>query len=289
MEWGDIRIFLAIAREGSLGAAARKLAQTQPTMGRRLRALEAATGHKLFQRTKDGFVLTDEGTSVLAHAERIEEEALAIERQLAGQARHLEGSLRVTSSDWFGGTVLTPLLADFARLHPHITVELLTDARFFSLSRREADLAFRIRPFDESDVVSRKLLHTHYSVYAKSGIKHPLAGDGAGANLLALDSAFTGMPDDSWLQTMLPNARVLFRSNSRDVQARMCALGVGIAVLPRPMGDSLSGVERIDLGEEPPGRGTWIGYHRDLRNLARLRALIDFVVGRLAADSLADA
>src|SRR5450631_2915985 len=68
MEWGDLRVFLAIAREGTLGAAARKLGQSQPTMGRRLVALERAMGHTLFQRTKDGFVLTDEGTG-LAHSQ----------------------------------------------------------------------------------------------------------------------------------------------------------------------------------------------------------------------------
>src|SRR5580693_8565693 len=83
MEWSDLRVFLAVAREGTLGAAARKLGQTQPTMGRRLRALEHAVGHTLFQRTADGFVLTDEGNAVLGHAERIEEEAFALERRLA--------------------------------------------------------------------------------------------------------------------------------------------------------------------------------------------------------------
>lgn len=282
MEWSDLRVFLAIAREGTLGAAARKLAQTQPTMGRRLRALEAAVGHQLFQRTQHGFVLTDEGSAVLDHAERMEEEALAIDRRLAAQEQHLEGALRITSSDWFGVSILTPVLAEFAGLQPRVMVELLTDARFLSLSRREADLAFRIRPFEEPDVVSRKLLHMPYGVYARAGIGHTVANEGAGATLLALDSAFAGIPDDSWLQTMLPKARVGFRSNSRDVQARMCALGVGIAVLPVPLGDSLLGVERIDLGAQPPGRDTWIGYHRDLRRLARLRALIDFIVAKLA-------
>src|ERR1700678_568644 len=98
MEWGDLRIFLAIAREGTLGAAARKLGQTQPTMGRRLRALEAAVGLTLFQRTGDGFVLTDEGSAVLSHAERMEEDALALQRQLAGHSEQLEGLLRLSSS-----------------------------------------------------------------------------------------------------------------------------------------------------------------------------------------------
>ncbi|MCE9523852.1 MAG: LysR family transcriptional regulator, partial [Alphaproteobacteria bacterium] len=158
MEWSDIRVFLAIAREGTLGAAARKLGQTQPTMGRRLRALEAALGNKLFQRTTSGFALTDEGTALLPPAERMEEEALAIERQVAGQAHHLEGMLRLTSIDWFAAVVLGPVLAEFGSQHPRVTVELLTDQRFLSLSRREADVAFRFGPFDEPDVVSRKLL-----------------------------------------------------------------------------------------------------------------------------------
>src|SRR5262249_44554538 len=113
MEWSDLRVFLAIAREGTLGGAGRSLGQTQPTMGRRLRALERAVGHTLFQRTADGFVLTNEGASVLRHAERIEEEALALQRRLAGQETSLEGILRISSSDWFGSHVLAPVLAEF--------------------------------------------------------------------------------------------------------------------------------------------------------------------------------
>jgi DNA-binding transcriptional LysR family regulator len=282
MEWSDLRVFLAIAREGTLGGAARKLGQTQPTMGRRLQALERALGHKLFQRTPGGFVLTDEGLAVFGHAERMEEEALAFQRQLAGAGKQLEGMLRVTASDWFAEYLLTPVLAEFSQRHPRVTVELLTDARFLSLSRREADLAFRIQPFDDPDVVSRKLLHMPYGVYLAAGHMSPEAGDGTGADLITMDTAFGRMPDIAWLQRMLPNARIVFRSNARSVQAQMCRRGVGIAVLPRPLGDATEGLQRIDLGEDPPMRETWIGYHRDMRRLARLRALLDLVVARLA-------
>ena len=134
MEWGDLRIFLAIARKGSLGAAARELGQSQPTMGRRLRALEQSLGQTLFQRTSEGFVLTDEGAAVLPHAERMEEDALALQRQIGGSDRQLDGLLRVSSSDWFGAHLLTPVLATFSKAQPRVVVELLTDARFYSLS-----------------------------------------------------------------------------------------------------------------------------------------------------------
>jgi DNA-binding transcriptional LysR family regulator len=78
MDWDDVKIFLAIAKAGSLGAAARACGQTQPTMGRRLKALEASLGQTLFQRTSHGFVLTDEGAAILAHAQRMEEEAVGL-------------------------------------------------------------------------------------------------------------------------------------------------------------------------------------------------------------------
>ncbi|UGB37045.1 LysR family transcriptional regulator [Frateuria soli] len=282
MEWNDLRVFLAIAREGTLGAAARRLGQTQPTMGRRLQALERAVGHTLFQRTKSGFVLTDEGAAVLAHAERMEDEALALQRQLTGQEKQLEGMLRITASDWFAEYLLTPVLAEFSQRQPRVIIELLTDSRLFSLSRREADLAFRIQPFEEPDIVSRKLLRMPYGVYVAAGQPAPEAGDGAGMGLITMDTAFGAMPDVLWLQGMLPNARVVFRSNARAVQARMCVRGGGVAVLPRPLGDAIEGLQRIDLGEDPPTRETWIGYHRDMRRLARLRALLDLVVARLA-------
>jgi len=219
MEWSDLRIFLAIARAGTLAAAARSLGQTQ---------------------------------------------------------------LRVTSSDWFGAHVLAPVFAEFTRAHPRVTLELLTDARLLSLSRREAEVAFRIQPFDEPDIVSRRLLRMRYGLYAQKGMQRPTAGDGSGALLVTMDVAFGGMPDVEWLQRMLPNARTVFRSNSREVQGRMCELGAGLAVLPRPLGDHLAGVERIELAEEPPQRETWVGYHRDLRGLTRLRALLEHVVARLA-------
>src|ERR1700756_1759511 len=132
MDWSDVRVFLAIARSGTLGAAARLTGQTQPTMGRRLRALEAAVGHELFQRTSDGFVLTGEGAAVLNYAERMEEEALGFSRALAGKEQQLSGLLRVSSSDWFGIHVLTPVFARFLDRHRQVSLELVTDARRYN-------------------------------------------------------------------------------------------------------------------------------------------------------------
>lgn len=283
MEWSDLRVFLAVARAGTLGAAARTLGQSQPTMGRRLRALEAAVGHVLFQRTGDGFVLTDEGASVLGRAERIEEEVLAFQRQLAGNEAELEGQLRLSSSDWFGTFMLAPVLAEFSRRHPRVCLELLTDARLYSLPRREADLVFRIRPFDEPEVVSRRLMHIAYALYAPvGGVTAIEPGDGAGLTVVTMDAAFAGMPDAVWLKRVLPHAAVTCRSNNREVQAQLCAGGAGLAVLPRPLGDATAGIVALALDDPPPGRDTFVGFHRDLRRLRRMRELLGLIVERLA-------
>jgi DNA-binding transcriptional LysR family regulator len=282
LEWSDVRIFLAIARGGTLGAAARRVGQTQPTMGRRLRALEEALGHVLFQRTSDGFVLTDEGAAVLSYAERMEEEALGFTRALAGQEAQLTGLLRVSSSDWFGIHVLTPVFARFLAKHRDVSLELVTDSRQYNLARREADLVFRITPFDEADVIQRKLMHMDYALYGRIDLVAPLAGDGEGSTLISMDSAFGALPDVEWVRHMLPKAKIAFGSNNRGAQARMCAEGGGFAVLPCPLGDSTSGLRRIDLGTAPPGRDVWLGFHRDLRRVARLRALLDVTIEALA-------
>ncbi|WP_374562976.1 LysR family transcriptional regulator [Ideonella sp.] len=278
MNWDDVRVFLAIARAGTLSAAARALGQSQPTMGRRLNALEASLGQALFQRTAEGFVLTDEGASVLADAERMEADALSFSRQLEGAGSRLEGMLRVSASDWFGLHAIAPVCAELATLHPRITVELLTDARLFSLARREADLAVRIVPFDEPDVIQRRLMHVSYALYASTS-GPPLADQEQ--RLVTMDVGFSEMPDAIWLRSHYPRGRVAFRSNSRHVQAVACAAGVGVAVLPCLLGDSHPGLRRVDLDSPPPGRDVWLGYHRDLRRLPRLRALTELLIERL--------
>jgi DNA-binding transcriptional LysR family regulator len=281
LEWSDVRIFLSIARSGTLGAAAKQVGQTQPTMGRRLRSLEETVGHVLFRRTRDGFVLTDEGAAVLAYAERMEEEALGFSRALAGKDAHLTGLLRVSSSDWFGVQVLTPVFARFLAKHRDVSLELVTDSRRYNLARREADLVFRITPFDEPDVIQRKLMHVDYALYGRIDLVAPAPGDGEGHALISMDSAFGALPDVEWVKRMLPKARIAFGSNNRGAQARMCAEGGGFAVLPCPLGDTTPGLQRIDLGEAPPGRDVWLGYHRDLRRVARLRALLEATIEEL--------
>lgn len=285
MEWSDLRIFLAISRTRTLLGAARMLNSSQPTVGRRIQALEAALGHKLFQRTASGFMLTDEGEQVLHHAEQIENNIHAMERNLIGREQMLSGHLKVSSSDWFGIHVLSEYIAEFSKINPNITVELNTDFRQLNLQKREADIVFRIIPFKDPDIVQRKVLTMNYALYANKEMKIDLTKKEQTLNIITMDGQFSEMPDSIWLRKKLSHANVVFMSNSRQAQAQYCLTSDAIAVLPTALGDSFHGLHRVKLDETLPQRNVWLGYHKDLRQLSRLRAFIDYVSEKLSSDT----
>ncbi|MBR8181557.1 LysR family transcriptional regulator [Burkholderia ambifaria] len=275
MEWSDVRVFLAVKRGGSFGAAARSLGVSHPTIGRRIKALEDESGQSLFRRTADGLVLTDAGDTVLSLAEAMENAALAMERRLAGNQDRLEGILRISCAEWFAGYVLAPVLAELVRRHPAVLPEVIASYRLLSLSRREADLAFRIVPFTEPDIVQRRLMSIPYGLYGTAETARVLRRDPASVGLIVMNTAQSHFPDVAWLLDRFPRSRRVFTSTSRAVQARMCAAGMGMAVLPRPLGDAISAVQRIGTPDPPPSRDIWVGYHHDLRHMDRLRAMLD--------------
>jgi DNA-binding transcriptional LysR family regulator len=281
LDWSDIRLFLAVAEQGTLTAAARSVGFTQPTLGRRIQSLEQSLGQKLFQRTTEGFLMTDAGQALLPAAKRMAEEADAALRQLAGQESKLTGTLRISSFDWFSHYVLSDYCAGFLKLHPQVSLELLTDNRLLSLARREADLVFRLQSFDEPDIAQRKLMQLDYGLYAHFSFDLNLLNTPEKLSLISMDSYFSDLPDVTWLKTHFPGAPIAFKSNSREAQARLCCAGLGLAVLPVGMANQIQGLQQLPVDIPPPPRQIWLGYHQDLRHQRKLRAFIDFMTQSL--------
>ncbi|CAM4178987.1 LysR family transcriptional regulator [Bordetella muralis] len=287
MEWSDVRIFLAVARGGSFGAAARSLGVSHPTVGRRIKVLEDEAEQPLFRRTGDGLVLTDAGDSVMTLAESMENSALSMERRLVGNHERLEGILRISSAEWFAGYVLAPVLAELTRRHPAVVPEVIASYRLLNLSRRDADVAFRLVPFSEPDIVQRRLMTVSYGLYGSAETVRAMQTDPSSAGLILMNTAQSHFPDVAWLLDRFPRSRRVFTSTSRAVQAQMCLRGMGIAVLPRPLGDAVSGLQRIETPEPPPTRDIWVGYHHDLRHMDRLRAMLEIADTMLPAGTVA--
>ncbi|WP_372774435.1 LysR family transcriptional regulator [Pantoea sp. WEP] len=284
MEWSDVRIFLAVMRSGSYGEAARRLGVSHPTVGRRIKVLEAQAHQALFRRTPDGLVLTDAGDTMLGLAESMENAALAMERRLAGNHPRLEGILRISCAEWFATAVLAPVLSELTQRHPAIVPEIIASYRLLNLSRRDADVAFRIVPFTEPDIVQRRLMSMPYALYGTLENARALQHDPASVGLILMNTAQAHFPDVVWLLDQFPQSRRTFTSTSRAVQAQMCRRGMGVAVLPQPLGDATDGLQRIPTPQPPPSRDIWVGYHQDLRHMDRLRAMLDIADALLIAN-----
>ncbi len=286
MDWDDLHSFLTIARTGSLSAAARELGVRQSTMSRRLAALEQRAGARLLHRTPSGYSLTVLGEAVLGNAERMEAEAIAIERAVVGRDVSLSGLVRITTVDIFAHRLLPQAVARLRCQHPGISVEIIADARALSLARREADIALRMTRFEGQEIVARRVGLAQHSLYASATYleRHgePNA-DGAGHAVIATLEDQSYLPESRWLTSRFPRAQVALRSNDREVHLSAVRAGVGIVLMSRYL--AAAAPDLIELADLPD-REIWLGVHQDLRTMPRIRAGIDAITAELKLQGL---
>ena len=250
-DWNEPRLVLAVHRAGGLTAAAEALGIDHSTAFRRLNALEKKLGVRLFERLPGGsYQATPAGERMAAAAERMEDETLSLDRDLAGRDHRLSGRLRVTSSETLAYSRLTRHLAAFRQAHPGIVVELVIDNRVLSLSRREADIALRpVRP-REGDLWGRKLADVAWTLYASPalleaiGVPLSRAEDVAGHPLIGWEEGTAGIIAADWLRRAAPDAAFVYRTSSLVNQLVAAKAGIGIALLPCYLGDGHPDVAR---------------------------------------------
>ncbi|MFZ5673088.1 MAG: LysR family transcriptional regulator [Pseudomonadota bacterium] len=286
MDWDDLKIAHAVARHGSLSAAARALGSTQPTISRRLNALERRLGVKLFEREAGGLAPGSLLTTLLEPLDEMDELAGTVARRIAARDTGLKGAITLTSLAWFGDDVLAPLLARFCIRHPDVTIDLINDPRRFNLSRREADIAVRVGNFDQGDLIEHKVADVSYGLYASDAYigRHgqpDFARKGADQHVVSLNPSPIKVVPIEWLKAMLPRAATVLRTNG--VQSHVAAVEAGeaMAALPRVIGDRRPVLIRFATPIPEPSQPVKIGVHADLRDTPRIRRLIDFLVQEL--------
>lgn len=276
MDWDDARLFLAVARHGTLRAAGRALGLSQPTVGRRLARFEAALGaERMFDRLPDGLRLTAAGTALLPLAERLETAALALQRH-QGAAPAIAGTVRISVGEW-SGHFLAAGLADPAnpeRLPHTLAVELVQSDQTASLSRRAADLAVRHgRPEAGAFYVSR-VGAIACAVY-RSRAAAPAADHGpAGWITYAEEQSHYAATRWTVEQAQATNARIAVRSSDMALQAAAARAGAGQVVLPCFLGDADGGLVRVGDPVPELEAAHWLIVHRDLRRVPRVRAVM---------------
>jgi DNA-binding transcriptional LysR family regulator len=287
-EWDDARHFLAVHRKGSLSAAAKQLGVNQSTVGRRLLTLEERLGAKLFFRTRDGYRIAPAGERLLPHAERMEDEATAITREIAGQETTLTGNVCVTAGDLVGPLVIAPLLVRLHAKYPDIDLELDTDNSLRSLSKREADIAVRIGNVAEHGVAARKVCEFGSAAYASKSYLasrgRPRGDDWSGHDFIGFSETRHVM-EARWIEEHAVKGRVVFRGKGTLPQLVMARAGVGIAALPCYAGDAEPDLVRLTPLSQIMRASMWLVVHEDMRHAARIRACVEFLAEGLRAES----
>ncbi len=283
LDWDDLRHFLAVSRDSTLARAARSLKVNATTVGRRLAALEERVGARLFDRTPEGYLLTQAGRDLLPYAERIESEVLAVERTVAGADQRLTGTVRVSVTEMIGTRFIAPHLDEFAAAYPEMTLDLNCTARSVNLARRESDIALRLARPREPDTVIKRMGSVRLSLYASRGYlervgrpKDPETSL-AGHRALLFADARPFAIENEWFEARLDGARIVLRSDSVSSIVSAAVNGLGIALLPRSVASGEPNLERLPTESEPEPRVIWQAIHRELSRSPRIRVVADFL------------
>jgi len=280
MNWDDVRIFLAVARNGQILAASRSLGLNHATVARRLSALETALGSTLFQRRTNGTELTAQGERFLSHAETMESASLAA-AEAAEANSTIEGTVRIGAPDGFGVAFLAPRLHLLVERHPGLRIELVPVPRAFSLSRREADIAVTLERPREGRLVARKLTDYSLGLYASQTY---LDAHGMPDSVDDLKShRLVGYVDDLLYTTSLDYTSAFstdWRSrvavSSAMGQTEAVRAGAGIGILHGFMARRDATLVPV-LPERTLTRSYWTVLHEDLRAIRRVTLVSEFL------------
>jgi DNA-binding transcriptional LysR family regulator len=281
-QWDDIRFFLAVARAGSLSAAARVLSVGHVTVGRRVALLERRLGVKLLNRTPDGFSISPAGQAILGQCAAMESAALDLERIVAGRDSLTAGTVRLTTTEALAHRVVAPAIATLRKSHPALQVDLMVGVRTLDIARRDADLAVRFARPTAPELVCRKLGEVGYSLYASRRYLAMCGAPKRGAGLAGYDlitfSAAPAATSPFFMGEVLEGARVAVRCDNPLIQLQAAAQDVGIAELACFLGDECGELVRIWRDEPPALRTAWLIVHQDLRRSARTRVVTSAIV-----------
>ncbi len=288
LDWSLVQAFIAVAETGSLSAAARALNLSQPTLGRRVREIEAALGAELFQRHAKGLALTATGQAMLGPAQAMREAAGRLALVAAGEDRGLSGPVRITASVVVSHFVLPPVLIQLRREEPGIEIDLVASDSSENLLFREADIAVRMYRPGQLDVVTRHVADLPIGIYAARSYLDRVGRPVTEQNLRDLDWVgydrneliIRGMAEAGWT---VDRAFFKLRTDDQAAYWQLVRAGGGIGVAQQAMGDPDPLVERIVPDMALPHLPVWLTAHEEVRRVPRVARVWDALVAAFSA------
>ncbi len=291
INWSDYPILLAVAEHGSLTAAGKKLQMSQPTVGRRIRAMEEHFGTPLLTKQVGQLVPTPFGHSVLEHIRRMNKEANAIRRSSASLEQSLAGPVSISATEGLGSHWLPHVMQVFRASHPDLLVDVSVDFRTFNLAQREADIALRwMGPGNQNSLIGRKVVEAGFGLFASHAYlerrPEPLTNK---LGLVDHDNVVCQISETAYLwpkdedKNALPFGRVTFKSNNLMAHINAIIAGYGIGIIPLSYILPEMNLVRL-LPDDTHFEDLWIVAHEDLTKSVRIRAVFDFLVDALRKD-----
>ncbi len=276
MDWDDLRHFLALARLGSVRGAGAALGVSHSTVARRVEALEVRLAARLFDRTRDGYSLTEAGRSMLVTAERVEGEVAAIERGIVGTDERLAGPVAITCCDPFVSALLLRELRPFCDDHPGIELRLTTDGRPFDLAKREADLAIRALARGVSPpehLIGQRVAPLVVCSYVAR--EHESRFD---PEIPGSEPRWVAFDDRRQLDPLVaggryPSVPTWGSFSTLDLLVQAATAGFGLVILPTYVGDPNPALRRLTHPDLRHVADLWLLCHPDLRDNARFTAV----------------
>jgi DNA-binding transcriptional LysR family regulator len=282
--WDDLRVFLAVARAGSLSGAARTLGVNHSTVFRRIGVFEETLGVRLFERLPGGYLLTPAGEALRDGALRVEEEIASLSRKVTGQDLRLSGTVRVTTIDMLAFGLLPRHIAGFRAAYPGIEIELVVGNATLNLSRREADVALRVGNTPPETLVGRRVGRLVFALYGSADYRARRPGpDLALHDWIGFDSEHEALVRR--MAHFLPQARPALRTNSMAAALAAAREGLGVAPLPCGIADLEPDLVQIAPLPDDFTLDLWLLTHEDLRRTARIRVFLDFLAEALANEA----
>ena len=283
LDWKSLPAFLAVARQGSLRAAADQLGGTHATARRQIEALEAQLGVQLFRRGADGFHLTAAGRILLPQALEAEAALLQGFNAVQGLDREASGLIRVSADPMTAHFMLAPVLADFSALYPEIDIELRLSFGIESIEKLETDVSVRSVAEVDEDVVGRKLFPASIGIFAARDYLDrmlPKAGPkGEGLQWIG----YGPVPEllDFVQASPFPQARIRHTIPDPEMHLHMARLGAGMAILAAWVQAKFPELQRVPGTKLDERRSIWVLLHSDLRRVRRVRLFVDYLCAAL--------
>jgi len=274
IDWQDLLHFAALARTGSLSAAARELGVDHATVGRRIAALERSLDLRLIDRRPRTSPLTADGRAIAELVSGMEENVEAIRRYSKSAVAGLSAAVKVSAPPSIAAHLLAPKAALFRAEHPDITLTIAGVTRRAALNYGEADIAVRMTRPEESDLLVRRIGVMRFGLYAVPTVAQMPEKDWA---FIGYDSAMEHLTQQTWLRSLLEGRPIVFRATDVFGQLEAARAGIGVVALPAFLGDGEAGLVRLPVAIQSPTRDLWLVTYPDLRRSPAIRAVMDFV------------